>query len=224
VEEPGSFDLRQWLSGAALDDFDHALRPRRYNAGQTVYRQDEPGTEMFRIVSGLVRLSVLRSDGREVIFLFFRPGDCFGDSSLVDGEPRPQTAEALTDLVVQVLDGNAFHALRDAHRAFDGAIMKLLARQMRALSEQFVDTSLNDLTARVAARILQIASALGSRGMDSGHVALRLPQAEIASMVGASRQSVSKTLQRLQSEGLVTIEYANVLVNDVAGLRRLVAR
>lgn len=218
---PATFDIRQWMDIETLAAFDAAVKPRRYDAGQTIYTQGDQGTEMFRIASGSVRLSVTRSDGREVIFLFFEPGDCFGDSSLVDDEVRPQTAEAMTDTVLEALDKPAFVALQRDHRNFDHALMHLLARQMRVVSTHYVDTSLNDLPSRVAARILEAARAFGATDARGTRVTLRLSQSDLASMVGASRQSVNKTLQVFQARDIIAIEGHSILVRDGDALRRL---
>src|SRR5688572_23907227 len=88
------FDMLQWLPetvGAALIA---AAKPRRLPEGGSIYVQEDEGDEMFRLVSGSVRLSVMGADGRDLLYLLFAPGDCFGTSSLVDGESRPHTAEA----------------------------------------------------------------------------------------------------------------------------------
>ena len=217
ADDAMAFDICRWMDPLASAAFDAAVRLRSYRAGQVIYRQGEPGNEMYRIVSGSVRLSVGSSDGREVVFVIFRDGACFGDSSMVDGGVRPQTAEAIGDTSVQMLDRAGFEALRRDHARFGDAMMRLLAAQMRAISEQFVDISLNDL----ATRILQSARAVDVRGDGEMRLALRLPQSELASMVGASRQSVNKSLQRLQRDGLIVIDYNVIQVRDAEGLRRL---
>ncbi|MDT9600505.1 Crp/Fnr family transcriptional regulator [Sphingosinicella rhizophila] len=217
-----TFDMFQWMDAEAASAFQEAAFRRDYAAGQVIYLQGDHGQEMFRLVSGSVRMSVSRSDGREIVHAFFEPGDCFGDSSMVDFGPRPQTAEAHTDIVVDVIDMSNFVRLRDAHRTFGDAMLKLLARQMRAACMYFEEASLDDMSARVARRILDATRSFGTDADGGKRLSLRLPQADIAHMVGASRQSVNKVLQRFQCEGLITIEYGNILVHDLEGIRRAV--
>jgi len=126
-----TFDLLQWMDEPVRRAFASLAKRRRYAAGQVIYLHSEPGNEMFRLVSGSVCMSVMHGDGRKVIFLLFEPGDCFGESSLIDGAPRPQTAEALTSVEVDVLDLNSFNFLRTQYRSFNEALLRLLARQMR---------------------------------------------------------------------------------------------
>ena len=198
-----------------------AMHRRRLPAGETIYIQGDAGTEMYRIERGSVRLSVLRRDGREIVLLFSQPGDCFGDSSLVDGGPRPQTAQAITDVELSVLGAAAFRELRRTSPGFDDAMLRLLATQMRAATAQYADSSLDSLRSRVVARILLSARSFGTAAEDGVRLTLRLSQAELAMMVGASRQHVNKVLKRIEADGLIVIEYGNILVRDPGRLERL---
>lgn len=79
------------------------LRERSYRAGETVYLEDDPGDAVFIIVEGRVRIE---KDGRQL--MDFGPRDSFGETSLLDGKPRPAGAVAVTDLRVYVLERSDF--------------------------------------------------------------------------------------------------------------------
>ncbi len=214
-----SFDMASWLPAAQQQLFARLARRRTYRASQTIYTQGEAGEEMFRIIEGSVRLSVLGLDGREVTFLLFGPGDCFGVSSLVDGAPRPQTAEALTGVTIEAIDRAAFAELRQSGRAFDEALLRLLATQMRAVSIFYTEAQLASLRQRVLRRLDEAMNSFGTEGEGGMRLSLRLSHTELAAMVGSSRQSVGKILQQLQAEGLIRIEYGNILILDLAAFR-----
>lgn len=215
------FDMVQWMTPQVREAFHASASRRRLSARQIIYVFGNAASEMYRIVSGSVRLFATRSDGREVVFLKFQPGDCFGEASLIDNETRPQTAQAVTDVELEVIDAAAFRRLRGAYREFDEALLRLLSQQMRFANGLFIDLSLNDLLGRIARRILEAAQA--SRAPHDGAATLDLPlsQAEIASMVGASRQTVNRALQQLQSMGLLQTEYNRIIVHDLDWLRLL---
>ncbi len=198
--------------------FTACLFRRRYRAGQWIYSQGDDGTEMFRILEGSVRMSIKRSDGREVVLVLFQPGDCFGDSSLIDGEPRPQSTEALTDVLVDVIERTRFDALRVNCHGFDAVLLKLLARQMRIVSEHFGTSNLDGLHSRVAARVMVAMHSFGVRHEDGIRLSIRLSQTELATMVGASRQAVNRVLRKFQADGVIHIEYGNLLVLEPATL------
>ena len=215
------FDLVTWLEADAAADLRARMHRRAYAPGESVYTQGEPGHAMFRVARGFVQLSVQHPDGRQAIFLLFGPGDVFGASSLVDDEPRPHTAEALTPLELDVLCRPAFQALRSAHPSFDLALMRLLARQMRVASTYLVVTHLSSLTARVAKRVMELAAMTSESEAAASTFPLNVRQAELADMVGASRQSVNKVLQKLQEDGLLVLEPRRISVRDMIGLARI---
>ncbi|MDH5856569.1 Crp/Fnr family transcriptional regulator [Lampropedia aestuarii] len=222
------FDLLQWMEPELSRAFVAKLRKRLYRPGQLIYQQGSPGTEMFRLVSGHVRISVLRPDGKHITYTLFEPGDCFGQTSLVDHEPRPQTTEASTAVEVGVLSRSAFVQLSTEFPSFDRTIMRLLSAQLRVVSHSYEGASLDAVTVRVARQILAVhrglpssdatANATGSAACASSTV--RLSQSELAAMVGASRQSVNKALQAFQQHGWIRIDYGGITVLDAAGIQQ----
>lgn len=212
------FDFTTWMGPQVAADFAAAVRPRAYPSGATIYGEGDAGAEMYRIRQGTVRLLVTGLDGRHATFLMFGPGDAFGISSLIDDVPRPQTAEAVTAVELDVLDRAAFERLRRGGRDFDTACLKLLSTQMRAVSGFYAGAQLADLRERVERRISDAVRAFGAADAEGVRLSLRLSQSDLASLVGSSRQSVGKVLQTLQAEGLIRIEYGNVLVPDPSRL------
>lgn len=216
------FDITQWMTAETVRAYEAACRRRTFRSGEILYLQGDRGTEMYQVLSGSIKLSVIDRTGREVSIAFFERGACFGDSSLIDNGPRPQTAKARTDCDVAVLGIAEFHALRESHRDFDTALLRLLAVQMRSLGENLARTNLDSVESRVIQAVLSIAWTAGNRQPDGMRLGRRLSQNDLASAVGVSRQSVNKLLQRLQRAQLIRIEYGNILITDENGLRQLV--
>jgi CRP-like cAMP-binding protein len=224
TERYAPYDLFQWLPEHVRLAFVKEARIRRYSSGQTIFTEGDAGSEMFRILSGAVRLSVARATGREVIYALFKAGDCFGDSSCIDGAARSQTAEAAGSLQLQVLDRATFDRLRATHREFDQALLRLVTLQLRRLSVFNADSHLNDLPARVATRILTIANAFGAKSERGSALFFRLSQSELALMVGLSRQTVNRILQQFRRDKILQIGYGNLEILDLEGLRRRAER
>lgn len=217
--DPSSFDLFQWLPSDVRADFLGAAERRHYGKGQIIYAQGDHGDRMFRLLSGAVRLSVARADGRELLYLLFEPGDCFGVSSLIDGEGLPQTAEASETLELLVLRKPDFDRLRATYPEFNDALLRLVSRHMRLLSGLFADAHLDDITARVASRIVAASSSFGEEAEGGIGLSVGLTQAELALMVGGSRQTVNRVLRQFQQEGLVTVRGGRLIILQLARLR-----
>jgi CRP/FNR family cyclic AMP-dependent transcriptional regulator len=188
---------------------------KRYRPGQLIYAQNDPGSDLFKVVSGAVQLSLTRSNGRHFIYCYFGPGDVFGESSLIDGGARPHTAEAKTNVELDVLGAAGLRRLRAAHRDMDDALLRLMTGKMRVLSEEVAGATLDNTTTRVAVKILENAKGIG-RTTASPHQKLLLSQSDLASMLGMSRQSVSKVLQRFQQSGAIGLEYGRIQILDMS--------
>lgn len=216
-----SFDILQWLPTEAQAAFAQAAHIRKFSGGQVVYTQADRGDEMYRIASGSIRLSGFGSDGRQLIYLLFEEGDCFGISSVIDGEPRLQTAEALGDTQLQAVKRSTLNKLREDHPAFNDAIMRLLTGHLRMMADYFASSHLDEMSDRLLQRILDAASVAGVECEEGIRLSHRLSQSELAMMVGASRQSVNRALQNFQNEGLLTLRYGSLIIRDLERVRAL---
>ena len=224
AERHAPFDLLQWLSEEAGRAFTAAARRRRVPARNTIYAQSDDGQEMFRLVSGSVRLSVMGADGRDLLYQLFGPGDCFGTSSLVDGEPRPQTAEAFDAVELQVLDRAAIDSLRRDFPEMNDALMKLLSRHMRLLSDYFAGATLDEVSFRLAQRLVDVAETFGVAGEGGIALSTRVSQSELAAMVGTARQTVNRKLQNFQDKGWVAIRDGAITFTNLPALRTAARR
>lgn len=215
------FDIFQWLSAEAQESFNLAARRRHFSDGCRIYAQSETGDDMFRIVSGYVRMSVLRHDGREALHSMLEAGSCFGICSMLDGAPRHHTTTADGEVELQILRRDACVRLRSEHPSFGEGLVRHMARHTRLLCEYFASSTLDELPCRVALRLLKAHTTIIT-GNKLCRV-VRLSQSEVALMVGASRQAVNKVLQRFQDDGLISIEYGSVHLRDIDRLRAVIS-
>ncbi len=216
-----SFDILQWLPPEAQQAFTRAAQTRKFGNGQIIYTQSDFGDEMYRIVSGSIRLSGIKSDGRELLYLVFEAGDCFGTSSIIDGEPRLQTAEARGNTQLQVIKRSALNKLRTEFPEYNDALLRLVTGHLRLIADYFASSNLDKISDRLLQRILDTASVAGVACDEGIKLSHRLSQSELALMIGASRQSVNKVLHEFQDQGLLTIRYGTLIIRDPEKLRAL---
>lgn len=214
-----SFDLLAWLPDDAREALLGAATVRRYAPRQVIYAQSDPGDEMFRVAHGSVRLSVMQPDGRELLYKLCQEGDCFGTSSVVDGEPRPQTAEAHENATLQVFGKATLDALRWRHFALNDAMLRLLSRHMRLVSDYYAGLAFDAVPQRLAQRLIDLVEAFGEPAGSGVALATPLSQSELALMAGTTRQSVNACLQDFRGFGLIATSGARLTVTNVAGLR-----
>lgn len=209
-------DLLQWLTPEVREAVANAGARRHIGAGGFIFQHGDTGRAMYRVLEGTVRLSLMRTDGHQMIYALFGPGECIAASSLIDNHPLPQTAEALEDVQLQVVSASAFAKLREDHREFDNALLHLFARRIRTLSVQVGTARLADLPSQIVLRLLELAK------RDSrGRLMVTVTHSELAMFVSVSRQSIHRVLKGLVAEGLIALRYGSI---ELLNLERLKAK
>ena len=219
------------VDDASLDLVAAALRPRRFRRGETIFHAGDPGDALFIVASGAVKITIPSDEGSEpAILTTIGPGGFFGELSLLDGAPRSATAVALEATETHVLRRDAFDELLDTQPGLRRTLLVTLAGEIRRLTAQVEDLHFLDLPGRLARHLLRTL-AIGA-GRDPTDTDLlvgegRLPwpytQAELAGMIGGSRQSVNRLLADLVTEGLVRFDGDELVIPD-AGRLALAAR
>ena len=214
------------MDAASLDLCAAALRPRRFRRGETIFHSGDPGDALFIVVDGAVKITIPPDDGSEpAILTTIGPGGFFGELSLLDGAARSATAVALDAVETHVLRRDAFARLVDDEPALRRALLLALASEIRRLTAQVEDLHFLDLPGRLARHLLRLVSAAtGDVSGDGDGLAgeHRLPwpftQAELAGMIGGSRQSVNRLLADLVADGLLRFEGDVLVIPDAARL------
>lgn len=134
------FDLFAALDEAQLWAVAQLLEEERHAAGATIFAEGDSGDRMYLVDEGAVRISKRIHDGGEEALAVFRDGDYFGELSLVDEQPRSADAVADSDVVLQALSRENFHALigsdSKATTAMMLALVRTLAGRLRETNEQ----------------------------------------------------------------------------------------
>ncbi|MEX1254259.1 MAG: Crp/Fnr family transcriptional regulator [Dehalococcoidia bacterium] len=195
-------------------------RVRSYRSGDLIFREGEPGDSLHMVVEGQVRIVVLSPLGEEVTVTYLGQGECVGDLALLDGRPRSASAIASQATKTLVVTRGDFRRwLRERPQAAF-ALLETLSLRVRRTDEALADLALLDLPSRLAKRLLSLS---GARQPAKGGspAKLRITQAEMASMMGVSRESVNKQLNAFAREGWVSLGRGSVTVTDAKALRDL---
>lgn len=217
--------LFKGIDEARLAPVAASLRTRRYRAGETIFHQDDPGDALHIVSSGAVRI-VLPSaeDGEPAIIATLGPGDFFGALALFDDAPRSATAVAVGGTATLVLRREGFLALIDEDRSLRHALLAALANEIRSITAHVQDLHFLDLPSRLSRRILRETASKAPEADGSVRLAWPYTQAELAGMIGGSRQSVNRLLSDLVARGLIRLERDALVVPDRAALERSIPR
>jgi CRP/FNR family cyclic AMP-dependent transcriptional regulator len=180
-----------------------AFRRVRFNKGALLFTRGAPGTHLYIVIEGRVRLAITNEEGRELSFRHAATGDLFGEIAAIDGSPRTADATALTEVTAYALERNAFRELWSIKPGIATGVIAFLCSRLRATSSQLEAIALHPLEVRLA-RFLLVA--LGDRQAAPGKrvpLELGFSQGELAQLLGASRPKVNTALGALESAGAI---------------------
>jgi CRP/FNR family cyclic AMP-dependent transcriptional regulator len=216
-----SVEIFRAIPPRELDALADRLRWKRYGAQQQIIGHMEDSTDVFLVIEGAVRVNVYSASGKEVTFRDIAAGAYFGELAAIDGLPRSATVVALQDSLVAVMSAEIFWAILREHPDFAAAVVKRLAQSVRSLTERVFEFSTLAVRNRVHAELLRVARE--HLGEDRSAVIRPAPtHAEIASRISTHREAVTRELNRLAQDGLVTRRAGALVVRDVEELARLV--
>lgn len=192
------------LPERALSELASRAIRRKWPSGSIIFSQGEPGHRCYSIVSGTLKVSAWTPEGHETILALLGPGDVVGELALFDSRPRSADAIALTDVEAVSVDGRVVAEVIASHPDVAIAILRVLSERIRATNEALQDAASCDVTARVARRLTSLAGRHGRRTSTGTEIDVPLSQDMLASMVGASRESVNKAVSTLTRDGMLT--------------------
>jgi CRP/FNR family transcriptional regulator/CRP/FNR family cyclic AMP-dependent transcriptional regulator len=203
---------------AALAELAAAVRTRRFRRGEVIFHRGDPGTTLFIVVSGCVKIAVPTEGGDEALLTVMRPGDFFGELSLLDGAPRSATAIALEPVELWTLHRDD---LLRPMLAVPGAatLLTALARRLRRTDALVEEIGYLDLDARLARALLRLAEEHGVPDEEGVRIDLPLTQTDLAAMIGATRPRVNLLLGAYQDAGLMRLAGRALILRDVPAFR-----
>jgi len=198
------------------------LSQRTFDAAVTLFHQQMPGTMLYLIEMGSVRVFSIGLSGQEHTFQTFGPGEFFGELSLIDGKPRSASAITLEKTSVWLLAKQALDDLLGRHPAVMRAMLIALAARVRTTARHAEAIIFQDVLGRLAFELLNLNERHGKILGDKKIIDIPLSQTDLGSIVGATRESVNKALATLRKDELIQIEPTHLTILDHAGLVQLV--
>ncbi len=187
------------------------LRP--FAAGAVVVSQEDRGDALYVLVSGKVKVVLYGDSGREIILSIFKtPGDFFGEMSLLDNEPRSATVIADVRSRLLVLSRSDFQAHLERHPRTALRVLQEVSRRLRRADAVIGNLALLDVYGRLAGKLRERAKAEGEQTEDGVLVRQRPTQADIAAMIGTSRETVSRALSEFARRGWLAMSGKRLLL------------
>lgn len=207
------------LEPEAFDQLCRYAKHTTLKRGAAIFSKGDPGTSLFAVISGTVKISISSPDGRNAILNLIEAGGIFGEIAVLDKMPRTADATANSNCELFIIDRREFIPFVQAQPALAMKLIELLCGRLRWTSDQVEQIILQDLPGRLAGALLRLAEKHAPE--PQGRV-IAITQQEISEMVGMTRESINKQLRAWASRGWVRLEHGAIVVLKPDELQTLV--
>ena len=176
----------------------------------TIMAGGDPTDSLYIVLSGRLKVMMSDAEGKEVILSILGPGEIFGEMGLIDDEPRSATVVTIEPCELLSLAKRDFKNSLAENFEMSMAVMRGLVRRLREADRKIGSLALLDVYGRVARLLLDM-----SENVDGEKVVTkRLPKQDIAKMIGASREMVSRVMKDLQTGGYIEMRGSTIVLRD----------
>jgi CRP-like cAMP-binding protein len=190
-----------------------ATRMRRieFEPDQVVFSRGDPGRQVYLVIEGRIRLSVLTTDGRELAFAHAGPSDIFGEIAALDGGERTADATAISRVQAAILPQQALMQLVEGNPRLAATTIRFLCFRLRETDLRLEAIALHRIEVRLARLLLSTLRAVSPTVAGSRiPLALAMSQSELSLLIGASRSKTNIGLKFLEDMRAITREGTNL--------------
>lgn len=188
---------------------------------RSIFRRGESGPGLFLVKSGEFKLSLISSEGREQILYLAEPGKLIGEAFLPKDVPCAASAFAMVDSEVWRFETDSVVRLvaTSEHLAF--ALMRQMAFRANRLIDLILDLSLRSVQRRLASFLFTLAIRNGAEQGKPAIIPRQLDMNTVAARLGTVREEISRALNRMQRDGILSLSRQEIVVLDLAALERV---
>ena len=198
-------------------------RLRRYEKGESIFREGEPSDRFHSIVEGRVKVLKFAPHGKELILEIFGPGDPFGAVAAYEGRPFPASAVALQPTEILSITRADFFRLMAEHPDMARGLLLGLTRRLIELTQKLAQLSSGGVEYRLAALFQKLADRMGQKQGTEIVIPLALSRQDIADMVGTTIETAIRIMSRWNRDGVVRTERASFIIPSRQPLESILA-
>jgi len=182
-----------------------------------IYSEGSPADTLFFVESGLVKIYKRGEDNKEIILEIVSGSAIFGDEALGTQQTRASSAEVLQEGIIYVIPRPIFLRLCEQRAELWREFSGLLLERNRQLEKKIELLCLRDVEYRILYYMAELAKTFGAKGSGSEY-SIPLSQGELASLIGATRETTSTTLNALARRGVIRLGRRQLIVPSIEGV------
>lgn len=190
------------LDDLELEKLSKVSGRKRVERGAFIVRSGENTDSLYFLLVGRAKVTNVDEEGREIILGWLGPGEFFGEMGLIDGSPRSANVVAVEACELLFLSKDAFQRCLQDNFQVAQKLMKTLVMRLREADRKIESLALLDVYGRVARLLLDLSEIADGRRV----IRKKMSKQDMAKMIGASREMVSKVMRDLESSGYICYE------------------
>jgi CRP-like cAMP-binding protein len=206
---PSNALISSW-GAAELQDLLERAQLCPMKKGDVLLHQGDGGDYLIILLDGTIRVSMVASNGREIILDYLEPGAVIGEIALLDGGERTASATALGEGKYLKLGAKAFRDVLEKHPSVGWRLLRVMARRLRNAN----NTIESDRAYASGPRLARTLQRLMQKGAEGAALRLDLSQSELGAFAGISRENINRQLGAWSDAGIVSLESGRVRVLD----------
>jgi CRP/FNR family transcriptional regulator, cyclic AMP receptor protein len=185
---------------------------RTFRRGEVIYFPTDPGRCVLLLARGRVKIKAVTPEGKETILAFIDEGELFGELALLDDEPRNEFAEAVSEVRLVAFLREDLLWLMEQRPDVALSLTKLVGLRRRRIENRLRNILFRPTRERLLSLLQELLESHGRPAGGAWEIGLRLSHQELASLIGATRETVTLTLGQFQREGLIRVDRRRITV------------
>jgi len=187
-----------------------AVSRKSFPRSTTIIATGDVTESLFVVISGRLKVMISDDEGREVILAILGPNEFFGEMGLIDDHPRSASVVALEACELLSLSKRDFKRCLAENFEMAMTVMRGLVTRLREADQKIGSLALMDVYGRVAHLLLEMSETIDGQKV----VTKKLAKQDIAKMIGASREMVSRVMKDLQSGGYIEVRPGSIFLHE----------
>jgi CRP/FNR family cyclic AMP-dependent transcriptional regulator len=181
-----------------------------YPRNSTVMATGDPADALYIVISGRLKVMMSDKEGREIILAILHQGEVFGEMGLIDQAPRSATVVAMESSELLTITRADFTKCLQKNFDLTMNVIRGLVKRLREADKKIGSLALLDVCGRVARLLLEMAETVDGQKV----VTKKLPKKQIAKMIGATREMVTRVMKEMETNGHIEVRAHQILLRE----------
>ena len=197
---------------------------KSFRKKETIYLPGQPGNHVYLLKKGVVKISKITNDGRELTLALLKPGEIFGELEAMGEGNRDGQAEAHSDVLICAMNKNDLMNMLKMKPDLGIRLSKLIGFRRHTIENRLENLVFRAIPEKLAALLLELSEQFGEESLEGIKINLSLTHQDLANLIGATRPTVSETLIDFKNKGLIDVKGKSILIPNPARLKAIFSK